>query len=538
MLPNEETMNVIRPDPYIGKVIDKYRLVERLGAGGMGLVYRAEQARIKRHVAVKMLPLAHYDELNVKRIEREATSMGNLRHPNIATIFDFGFSEEGQPYLVMELIAGRSLGNLLLEHRQLDPLRAIKIMAQAADAMDYAHRNGIIHRDLKPDNIMLDCEHTDDFVKVLDFGIAKSVDSAVGLSQSLTRPGMIVGSPLYMSPEQCMGQKLDTSTDIYSLGVILYEVLTGIIPGKGATIYETIGKKTTEAPPPFPPEFSEYGGLEKLTLSMLSPMSKDRPGTMQDIRDALLALSPVTLDIQTPVAVSAVAGQEEATDEMETSDAQVHDSLLTSVKVPAGVTTEAFADTAESSSAPPPPSQKPSLGYGKIAAVAAFVLLLLGGAFALLSQNHQPASTASGVGAPSAGSVSRDRVVLPPAKVDPPINTYSPAGGTLSHPTIPESQQGPPPKKSASPPKNQAVPPPVAPERVAKRTPPRPAPSRTAAKSNRAPQTVSSGDSNDGWKNDRRRVPPGQARKKGKVKSNINKHMQRIFRHLKQISND
>jgi len=303
MLPNEETLVAARPDPYIGKVIDKYKLVERLGAGGMGLVYRAEQARMDRHVAVKLLPFTLVnDQVNVKRIEREAKAMGNLRHPNIATIFDFGFSEEYQPYLVMELITGRSLGDMLHEERSLDPQRVIKVMAQAADAMDYAHKHGIIHRDLKPDNIMLDNHHTDDFVKILDFGIAKSVDEAVSLSQSqsLTRPGTVVGSPLYMSPEQCVGQRLDAKTDIYSLGVIMYEILTGLVPCKGATIYETIGKKTTEAPPPFPPQFAQFKELENLTLSCLATLKGDRPESMQAVRDMLRSMSSITLDFHSP----------------------------------------------------------------------------------------------------------------------------------------------------------------------------------------------------------------------------------------------
>ncbi|MBX9668506.1 MAG: serine/threonine protein kinase [Candidatus Obscuribacterales bacterium] len=301
MLPNEDTI-AAKPDPYVGKVLDKYKLIERLGVGGMGLVYRAEQARIKRQVAIKLLPYTLIaDEVNVKRIKREATAMGKLRHPNIATIFDICYSEEGQPFIAMELIDGSSLRTLLDQSKRLDVQRALKIFAQVADAMEFAHKHGIIHRDLKPDNIMLDCGHTDDFVKVLDFGIAKSADNVASVGQSLTAPGMIVGSPLYMSPEQCLGQKLDPKSDIYSLGIVMYQALTGEIPYRGATVYETIGKKTTEAPTPFPPELELDRDLEALTLACIAPMRNDRPASMSEVKDRLvaLALSPSPWDYKT-----------------------------------------------------------------------------------------------------------------------------------------------------------------------------------------------------------------------------------------------
>ncbi|MDZ4837032.1 MAG: protein kinase [Candidatus Melainabacteria bacterium] len=273
------------PDPYVGRVIDKYTLVSKLGTGGMGLVYRAEQLRIKRHVAIKLLSakLIH-DQVNVKRIEREAAAMGNLRHPNIATFHDFGISD-GQPYLVMELISGRSFGEVIDEQKRLHPERVIKIAAQVADAMAYAHKQGLIHRDLKPDNIMLDDEHTDDYAKVLDFGIAKSAEDL-----SLTQSGVLIGSPLYMSPEQCRGGKLDYRSDIYSLGVIIYEAVTGLVPCKGETLIETLSRKTMEQAPPFPPGFSDWTGLEQLTLACLATEPEDRPQSMALVRDALFGL--------------------------------------------------------------------------------------------------------------------------------------------------------------------------------------------------------------------------------------------------------
>jgi len=281
---SDKTIRGPKSDPLVGKVINNYRLIERLGSGGMGLVYRAEQVSIKRPVAVKLLPTRlSSDEVNVKRVQREATAMGNLRHPNIATLYEFGFSEDDQPYLVMELISGTTLRELLQKEGALPPKRACAILAQVADAMEYAHKHGIIHRDLKPDNVMLDCEHKEDFVKILDFGIAKSSADIV----SLTQAGQVVGSPLYMSPEQCMGLMLNGKTDIYSLGIILYESLTGEAPYKGSTSYDTVRKKTSEPPPPFPVPFSQLKELEELTLTCIAPKTTGRPESMAFIKERL-----------------------------------------------------------------------------------------------------------------------------------------------------------------------------------------------------------------------------------------------------------
>ncbi len=282
-----ENAQASKPDPFKGKVLDKYLLIERLGSGGMGTVYRGEQTIIKRQVAVKLLAFRLInDEINVKRITREATAMANLNHPHIATIFDFGFSSEGQPYMVMELINGKSLKMLLKECKYLPPERAMRIAIQAADAMEYAHSRGLVHRDLKPDNLMLDFDQPGDFVKVLDFGIAKKADETMGL----TKAGDVIGSPLYMSPEQCTGQKLNLRSDIYSLGVILYEMLTGVVPCHGATLFETIDKKTKEGAPPFPPHLAHLKALEGLTLACLSINPDDRPPSMQLLKQGLEAL--------------------------------------------------------------------------------------------------------------------------------------------------------------------------------------------------------------------------------------------------------
>jgi serine/threonine-protein kinase len=275
-------------EQYIGKVIDQYVLIEPLGQGGMGLIFKAEQRRIKRFVAVKLLSPDHMsNEVSVKRLQREATAMANLKHPHLATLFDMVISKEAQPYLIMELIEGTSLRQVLRDEGRLKPERAVTIFSQIADAMAYAHANSVVHRDLKPDNIMLCSGFRDDFVKILDFGIAKSTDIAAN-PESLTHQGQMIGSPLYMSPEQCIGQSApDHRTDIYSLGVIMYEAVTGKVPIKAHSFVEIAWLKTTEQPEPFPEELRYCAQLEELTMSCLASDPEKRPASMEVVRQRL-----------------------------------------------------------------------------------------------------------------------------------------------------------------------------------------------------------------------------------------------------------
>lgn len=291
------------PDPLVGKVIDKYVILERLGKGGMGLVYKAQHKRIKRFAALKLLPARDArDEISVKRLEREATAMGNLQHPGIATMFDFGVTPEGQPYIVLELMKGQNLKSILKEAGRLAPEYALAISIQIAEAMEYAHAQGIMHRDLKPENIMFTEEGNKGPLKVLDFGIARHTEESL----MLTKTGQIVGSAAYMSPEQCSGKKpVDNRTDIYALGVIMYEILTGNLPHKGNTFLETIYLKTTEHPSPFPESLSKIGGLEDLVRSCLMVEPDDRPQSMENLKIELrrIADAIATGSIQVPTSI-------------------------------------------------------------------------------------------------------------------------------------------------------------------------------------------------------------------------------------------
>lgn len=234
----------------IGKVLDKkYKIEKLLGEGGMGVVYQATHIHIESTVAVKVL---HKELVSnpqaVERFRREARASGRIHHPHAISVIDFGVAENNIVYIVMEYLEGMTLSKRIRQTGRVSPEETVRIMRDVCAAVDAAHRKGIIHRDLKPDNIMLQRVDGQETVKVLDFGIAQ-LKSLTGASMELTQQGTVIGTPFYMSPEQCVGKELDPRSDIYSLGVILFEMLTGRLPFKAESTMAVIIKHTTEAPP-------------------------------------------------------------------------------------------------------------------------------------------------------------------------------------------------------------------------------------------------------------------------------------------------
>ncbi len=279
--PDSRAPEANKPDPLVGHTIDgKYRLDTMLGAGGMGTVYRATRLLIGDSVAVKLLhPEQVADTLAVERFRREAQAAARLKHQNAVTIYDFGVSDDGLVYLVMELVEGRSLRDIIKQQGPLTPTAAVEIFNQVCAALDEAHRHNIIHRDVKPDNIMVNTTPNGLSVKVLDFGIAKLRDLATTAS-SLTQTGSVVGTPHYMSPEQCLGEELDHRSDIYSLGVVLYEALTGILPFNSPTPAAIVVQQVTQPPPP--PRsinMSISPSVEAVVLGALEKPRNARPET-------------------------------------------------------------------------------------------------------------------------------------------------------------------------------------------------------------------------------------------------------------------
>jgi serine/threonine protein kinase len=260
----------------------------------MGTVYRARHLLIDRPVAVKVLNQRFVeDEAARTRFRREARAAGRLQHANAVTVTDFGESHDGYVYLVMELLEGRTLREVLAKEAPLDPARAVSLMMQISAAVAAAHEAGIIHRDLKPANIFIvQRAEVPAVVKVLDFGIAKLAADALEEDDhlTLTQVGAMIGTPRYMSPEQCDGAELTPAADVYSLGCILYEMLTGTVPFSGSTPLAIAMKHTSESPRNLREFVSSIPpALEKVVLHTLEKSPPDRPANAAEFRKELVA---------------------------------------------------------------------------------------------------------------------------------------------------------------------------------------------------------------------------------------------------------
>ncbi len=270
----ETAATVVKADPLLGRTLDgKYELRARLGAGGMGTVYRARRVPIGDEVAVKVLHQNYSTEADViARFRREAQAAATLRHPNVVTIYDYSETPaDATAYIVMELVPGYPLGQWLKDGNRLPLGRAVALMQQICAGVGAAHRRQIVHRDLKPDNIIVvppSSDHETETVKVVDFGIAKLRDLAT--TQALTETGMIIGTPFYMSPEQCRGDELDARSDVYSLGVMFYEMIAGMRPFNAPTPTGVIAKHLTQAPPPLHPTLKIPRPVEAVLMRALA----------------------------------------------------------------------------------------------------------------------------------------------------------------------------------------------------------------------------------------------------------------------------
>lgn len=268
--------------------IGRYYVLRTLGTGGMSVVYAAKHLESKKIYAVKTLRMqAASDELTVKRFQREAETLTYLNHPNIVRIHDYGKTSKKQPFFIMDFLTGNSLNDVLKKEKLISYERVQTIFMQVLAAVAHAHKQGLVHRDLKPGNIMLlKTRQQSDFAKVVDFGIAKFEEEAT----KLTRMGEVWGSPIYMSPEQCMGSQLDQRADIYSLGIVMYEALTGEVPFFGKNYVETMAKQIGEparSPSQMNPNVKIPEKLERVIMRALEKEPNKRYQRVEEMLDDL-----------------------------------------------------------------------------------------------------------------------------------------------------------------------------------------------------------------------------------------------------------
>ncbi len=273
----------------VDKLAEQYEFLEEIGSGGIGIVYKARHRLLNQVVAIKTLRANSMDQASQKRFEQEAKLISSLDHRGIVRLRDFGTTESGQLHMVLDYVAGQSLAEAVNWHGTFSIADSLEIISQICDAMQYAHKNAILHRDIKPSNIMFERTENGLEVKVLDFGIAKVLDLTASESAALTKTGEIFGSPLYMSPEQALGKKLDERSDIYSLGIVMYEILSGSPPFAGLNVIDTISNQISRQVPALstvdksiPPE------IDAVVSKALAKNPEDRFQSMSDFKRALL----------------------------------------------------------------------------------------------------------------------------------------------------------------------------------------------------------------------------------------------------------
>jgi len=290
LAPNREAnLALSSDDAFIGRTIgDHYQILSRLGSGGMSVVYKARHTLLHRNMAVKfLLPQSDLDSKTLSRFQQEAKAAFALNHINIARVNELGIDGGEMPYIVMDFVEGPTVGEVIEKGGPMAVNRVLDIMAQACSGLEHAHAKDIIHRDIKPGNLILTTEgNQGEILKIVDFGIAKILHEAEG-TQHLTQTGEVFGSPLYMSPEQAMGRTLDHRCDVYALGCVMYEALSGQPPFRGSNILDTLTKHINDDPPPLS---SAPAALRIIVKKAIEKDPSDRYQTMAEFRRDLEAI--------------------------------------------------------------------------------------------------------------------------------------------------------------------------------------------------------------------------------------------------------
>lgn len=292
--------------PGLGQLNERYVLLEVIGRGGMGVVYRAEHQGIRKTVAIKVLR----DELiadrqALARFQQEAVAAAGIGHSGIVNVTDYGFTPQGQAFLVMEYLQGRDLSDILAEQGALPAGRAIALARKILAPLGAAHERGIIHRDLKTNNVFVLDEGPEETIKLLDFGVSKVLQEEKDESTGLTSRGAILGTPRYLSPEQAQGEDIDRRADIYAMGVVLHELLSGEVPFSGRSALEVLFAHVQKPPPPLRqvrPDLSISKELEAIVLRALAKDRDERFASAQELDEALAAAALTVDTLQLPAA--------------------------------------------------------------------------------------------------------------------------------------------------------------------------------------------------------------------------------------------
>jgi serine/threonine-protein kinase len=425
------------PDPLIGRVInDRYKVLALVARGGMGKVYRAEQSALGRVCALKVLNPNYsgdHDPEFHKRFSLEASMTSKLRHPNTVTIFDYGRTEDDIYYIAMEYLEGHTLHRAIRQAGTFPEERCAHIARQVCRSLREAHTMGVIHRDLKPANIYL-LEHGDepDYVKVLDFGLVKNVADNGG--EELTQAGLFMGSPKYMAPEQITGGSVDARTDIYALGVIMYEMLAGKVPFERASNVEVLHAHVNDAPPPIRevnPSARISQAMDETITRMLAKDPEHRFRSMDDVVAALKRLGPVFPAEPS----SSLVGDRPADSQVKsTSGPQPTKHVApqgSAIAVPAGAGVAPDAAATQPAEAQPAPSAPASRQFpmGLVAAVAVGVLLIVGAV--VLTRKPAPPPAASTTASTPTTAAAATSTATP----TPTAGATTAAGGTGAAPS-------------------------------------------------------------------------------------------------------
>ena len=296
-------------DALVGKTLaGKYRIEERLSSGGMGTVYRGTHVLMDKTVAVKVLrPSLAADEKIVARFSREARAASRISHPNALSVTDFGEDDNGIVFLVMEYLSGKTLKQIIRDEGPLPLARTVDIMRQVGDALQVAHSQNVVHRDLKSDNIMLLGTTSGDHAKVLDFGIAKINEPEGEFDTGLTAPNLVIGTPQYMSPEQCsQDSEIDARSDIYSFGVILYEMLVGHVPFSGDSPTMVMMKHLQEPVPSVLEERTDIpAAVGRVVARAMAKVPRNRYQSVTELlEDLMIAAGMTVLKLDTPTSTT------------------------------------------------------------------------------------------------------------------------------------------------------------------------------------------------------------------------------------------